>query len=110
MTRMIAIVVLLIHSYYYCYMAFAAWHLTSRLSDQLLKNIGHTGLLSSFTKSKLIALGFLLLSLLGVKGRKSEKLTYRMAIAYLLTGLLLYFASGLFRWAGGLGTGVMAIG
>jgi hypothetical protein len=94
MTRLIAIAVLLIHCYYNCYVAFEAWQLTNKISDQVLKNISHTGLLNGFMKSKLIALVFLLLSVLGVKGRKSEKLNYRTAFAYLLTGLLLYLTSG----------------
>lgn len=94
MTRLIAIAVLLIHCYYNCYAAFEAWQLTSKISDQLLRNISNTGLLNGFMKSKLIALVFLLLSVLGVKGRKSEKLNYRTAFAYLLTGLLLYLTSG----------------
>lgn len=94
MTRLIAIAVLLIHCYYNCYTAFEAWQLTSKISDQLLRNISNTGLLNGFMKSKLIALMFLLLSVLGVKGRKSEKLNYRTAFAYLLTGLLLYLTSG----------------
>ncbi|MFT3749075.1 MAG: conjugal transfer protein MobC [Agriterribacter sp.] len=94
MTRLIGIAVLLIHCYYNCYSAFEAWQLTSKISDQVLKNICHTGLLDGFMKSKLIAMAFLLLSVLGVKGRKSEKLNYRTAFAYLLTGLLLYLTSG----------------
>jgi hypothetical protein len=109
MTRMIAIAVLLIHCYYNCYAAFNQWQLTSKISDQLLKNISHTGLLSGFLKSKLIALGFLLLSILGVKGRKSEKLTYRTAFAYLLTGLLLYFISGIILFAQSIDSKIMAI-
>ena len=100
MTRMIAIAVLLIHCYYNCYDAFKQWQLTSKISDQLLRNISHTGLLNGFMKSKLIALGFLLISILGVKGRKSEKLNYSTAFAYLFTGFLLYF-----RQHQGVGTG-----
>lgn len=95
MTRMIAIVVLIIHFYYSCYAAFQAWGWTANISDQLLKNITRTGLLSSFTKPKLIAVGLLLLSLLGVRGRKNEKSNYRTGLAYLITGLLIYFLSGL---------------
>lgn len=95
LTRMIAMVILLIHCYYNCYATFKEWGWTSNLSDQLLKNISRTGLLSGFTKSKLIALGLLLISLLGVKGRKDEKSNYKSGLAYLLTGLLIYFLSGL---------------
>lgn len=92
MTRLISIVILVIHFYYYCYAAFQQWALTSPFSDRILGNIYRTGIFSSFAKSKLIALGFLAISLLGAKGRKDEKLGYKTAFAYLITGLLLYFS------------------
>lgn len=95
LTRMISIVVLLLHCYFYGYAAFVQWHWTARISDRILHNLAHTGLFRNFYQSKLMAVGFLLLSLLGVKGKKSERLNYRTALAYLLTGLLLYFISGL---------------
>lgn len=93
MTRLISIVILVIHYYYYCYAAFQEWELSSTFSDRILGNIYRTGIFSNFVKSKLIALGFLIISLLGAKGRKDEKLNYKTAFAYLITGLLLYFAS-----------------
>lgn len=93
MTRLISIVILVIHFYYYCYAAFQEWELSSTFSDRILGNIYRTGIFSNFVKSKLIALGFLAISLLGAKGRKNEKLNYKTAFAYLITGLLLYFAS-----------------
>ncbi|NCI46717.1 conjugal transfer protein MobC [Sediminibacterium soli] len=93
MTRLISIVILVIHFYYYCYAAFQEWELSSTFSDRILGNIYRTGIFSYFVKSKLIALGFLAISLLGAKGRKDEKLNYKTAFAYLITGLLLYFAS-----------------
>lgn len=93
LTRWMAIAVLLIHFYYYCYAAFKEWELTHSISDRLLQNISNTGLFVSFIKSKLIALALLLISLLGSKGRKDEKLSYKPIIAYLVTGTLLYFGS-----------------
>jgi len=65
MTRLISILILVIHFYYYCYAAFQEWGLSSALSDRLLGNIYRTGLFGSFHKSKLIAVGFLFISLLG---------------------------------------------
>ncbi|HRN47505.1 MAG TPA: conjugal transfer protein MobC [Niabella sp.] len=108
MTRMIAIAVLVIHCYYNCYEAFKAWGWTANISDQLLINISKTGLLSSFTKPKLIAVGLLLLSLLGVRGRKDEKSNYRTGIAYLATGLLIYFLSALILLATQLSVEIIA--
>ncbi len=95
MTRLISIVVLGLHFYYFCYGAFEQWHLTAHLSDNLMANINHTGLFSNLYKSKLIALGFLAISLLGSRGRKDEKQTFKTAFAYILTGLLTYFISSL---------------
>lgn len=93
LTRMMAIAVLFIHFYYYCYAAFKEWQLTSTITDRLLQNIYSTGLFSSVNKSKGIALVFLIISLIGVRGRKDEKLGSKVIIAYMLTGLLLYFGS-----------------
>jgi len=93
MTRMISLIVLMLHFYYYCYNAFAEWSLTTTLISRLLANIFATGLFSSFSKSKLIALVFLSISLLGARGKKSEKLGYKKVTAYIVTGLLLYFFS-----------------
>ncbi|RTY77474.1 conjugal transfer protein TraG [Flavobacterium sp. LS1P28] len=93
MTRLISIIVLVIHFYYYCYVAFREWHLVSGFSDKIMSNIHHTGLFSNFHKSKLFALGFLMISLIGAKGRKDEKLNYKTAFAYIITGILIYFIS-----------------
>jgi hypothetical protein len=93
MTRLISMVILGLHFYYFCYGAFREWHFTSHITDGLLSNIRKTGLFSNFYKSKLIALGFLAVSLLGSKGRKDEKQTFETAFAYMLTGLLIYFIS-----------------
>ncbi|UOE51304.1 YWFCY domain-containing protein [Mucilaginibacter sp. SMC90] len=93
MTRMMAIALLSLHFYYYLYAAFHEWKLTSTFSDRLINNIIQTGLYSNFQKSKLIALAFLFISLLSVKGRKDEKQTYKAAFAYLISGLLAYFIS-----------------
>jgi hypothetical protein len=93
MTRLISITLLILHFYYYCYAAFYEWQLTATLTNRLIGNIQQTSLFSNFHKSKAIALGFLMISLLGAKGRKNEKLKYKTALTYLLIGLLIYFFS-----------------
>lgn len=95
MTRFISITILIIHFYYSCYGAFRLWHLACPLGDRVLINIAHTGLLKNFNWPKLIALGFLVISLIGAKGKKDEKLNYKTALAYILSGLLAYFISQL---------------
>lgn len=93
MTRLISIVILLLHFYYYCYTAFKDWGFVSTFSDTILGNIHRTGMFSNFHKSKVFALLFLLISLLGARGRKEEKLNHKTAFAYIITGVLIYFLS-----------------
>jgi hypothetical protein len=93
MTRLISIALLLLHFYYYCYSAFKEWGFVSTFSDSILGNIQRTGFFSYFHKSKIFTLGFLFISLLGANGRKDEKLNQNTAIAYIVTGVLIYFLS-----------------
>ncbi|MBN8686091.1 MAG: YWFCY domain-containing protein [Chitinophagales bacterium] len=94
-TRLGAILVLLLHCYFYCYGAFERWGLTSPWGDQFLQNIARTGLYSTVLKSKLIALALLGISLLGARGKKSENITPPSILIYLVLGLSLYFYSTL---------------
>lgn len=96
MTRLISIVLLLGHCYYYCYGAFKLWNATGEFGDKILGSVYRTGLFGNFYISKLAALGFLLISLLGAKGKKDEKLQFSAAFCRMLSGLLLYFLSGIF--------------
>ncbi len=92
-TKLAPVIILLLH-FYYCYHgAFKAWKLTATISDRLLANIAHTGLFKSLYMPKLIALGLLVISLLGAKGRKEEKLGWKTIVAWLAAGVLLYFLS-----------------
>lgn len=69
------------------------WGWTVELSDNLLKNIHHSGLYETFNRSKLIALGLLIISLIGAKGKKQENIRIKTSITYISIGLLLYFGS-----------------
>lgn len=95
MTRLISVVILLLHFYVNCYAFFKEKGWVHSVIDRVLDNIYRTGLFDSFHKAKILALVFLSLSLLGVKAKKGEEFNYRLAIAYAITGLLLYFISGL---------------
>ncbi|MBE8723443.1 conjugal transfer protein MobC [Flavobacterium hungaricum] len=93
MTRLMGITVLLIHFYHYCFDSFRHWNLAPDFASRIMENIYRTGLLDSFHKSKLFALGLLVISLMGARGRKDEKLHFRTAFYYISMGLLLYFGS-----------------
>ena len=96
MTRFASIFILLLHFYFYCYAAFKEWGFNSRITDRLLSNTMRTGLFDNLHTSKLIALGVLVISLMGARGRKDDKLHVKTILVYLITGLLLYFISSLF--------------
>ena len=93
MTRLMGIGVLGLHFYFFCYATFRDWGLVSDVTDSVLRNIHGTGLFLDFHTSKLIALAMLGISLLGVKGRKSEKMNTKTASMYGAAGLVIYFGS-----------------
>ncbi|MBY0536746.1 MAG: YWFCY domain-containing protein [Chitinophagaceae bacterium] len=96
LTRFASIFILLLHFYYYCYVAFEQWEITSTITDRLMKNISNTGLFQNQLTSKFMALGLLIISLFGAQGKKDEKINWKSIAAYLVIGLLLYFSSQLF--------------
>ncbi len=93
MTRLMSLVLLFFHFYYECYSAFYNWGLHTRLTDGILANVVATGLLSSIIKPKLFALGLLVISLFGARGRKDEKMKMKTALMYMVIGLFFYFLS-----------------
>ena len=68
-----SIIILLLHFYYFCYDAFVQWKLVSKISDRFLISMEKTKLFHG-NNAKLIALGLLIVSLAGVKGRKDERI------------------------------------
>ncbi|MBK0383591.1 type IV secretory system conjugative DNA transfer family protein [Pedobacter sp. SD-b] len=95
MSRFIAIILLMLHFYFYCYGTFISWGLTVPFTDKLLRHIGNTGLFEKFNYSKYWALLFLMISSMGIKGKKDDKLSFKPAFAYIVTGLILYFFSNI---------------
>ena len=92
-TRLISLFILAIHFYLCCYTAFSHWHWTAAITDRIIGNISKTGLFKNLWRPKVAALLFLIISLVGAKGKKDEKINYRMITVYLVTGILLYFIS-----------------
>ncbi len=95
-TRLISIVILSIHFYLSCYQAFHDWGWTAEITDRIVSNIVKTGLFNNIFRPKLAALLFLVISLIGAKGKKDEQIKLTTIITYLITGLFLYFAAHLF--------------
>lgn len=95
-TRYLSLLILLVHFYLCCYSAFVYWGFTASVTDQLILNISKTRIFTGLWSAKLASLLLLLVSLLGVKGKKEEQISYSSIIAYLVSGLLLYFLAVLF--------------
>lgn len=92
-TRLGSIIILLLHFYYYCYGLFYSWELTAEIGDRFLINISRTGLFNTIYTSKLMALVLLVISLLGTKGKKDEKISKSTISLNLIAGVGLYLAS-----------------
>jgi len=96
MTRFAAIGILLLHFYYYCYAAFKLWDWRSAITDRLLSHVAQTGLFHNIWISKWMALGLLVISLIGALGKKDEKLRLKTILSLIGCGLLLYCIGQLF--------------
>src|SRR5690606_21505670 len=62
-------------------------------TDRMIISISNTGLFNNIYRSKLIALALLAVSLIGVKGKKDEKINPKKAVLYILMGIAIYLSS-----------------
>ncbi|MBV9986043.1 MAG: YWFCY domain-containing protein [Chitinophagaceae bacterium] len=92
LSRLMSLVLLGLHFYFYCYNAFKQWHLVNALTGRLLLNLQNTGLFTSLSYSKSASLLFLLISLLGADGKKEPGKNPRSSISGLIFGILLFYA------------------
>jgi hypothetical protein len=94
-TRFLGILVLILHFYFSCYGAFSELHFTYPMIDRILVNIYKLSIFKSILIAKSVALAFLLISLIGTKGKKAESILFSTALTYTILGLILYFVSGI---------------
>src|SRR5690606_10988739 len=97
MTRLLSISILLIHFYIFCYDFFADVDMTHKIVDQFLSNLFKFNLFQDSMKAKSGALFLLIISLLGVKGKKDETMKERVVFTQALSGVLIYFISSFSR-------------
>ncbi|HEX3934808.1 MAG TPA: YWFCY domain-containing protein, partial [Puia sp.] len=88
--RVSGILILLLHFYF---LSYPDGQPANPILDRLLTVIIDTGGFNTMTKPKLIALGLLAISLLGARGKKMPEYTLGTGLAWLFSGLFLYFAS-----------------
>jgi hypothetical protein len=92
-TRLLSIAILIIHFYLSCYPAFEQAHLTHKIIDHVLLPLSSMAIFKTMLLAKLTALGLLIVSLVGSKGKRDEKIRPKTIATYCLTGLLIYFFS-----------------
>jgi hypothetical protein len=90
MTRICSMVILAMHFYYYCHEAFSQWNYTMNFIDKIILNVVNTGLFKSIWNSKLFSLGLLLVSLIGAKGKKDEKISLTTSLLFIIIGMILF--------------------
>ncbi len=91
--RLLSIVVLLLHFYFYCHQALDFWKLTFQIADEIVKSVSNTGLFLDIYISKVSTLGLLTISLVGARGRKDERINLRQALILILSGLFPFLFS-----------------
>ncbi|OOQ60297.1 conjugal transfer protein MobC [Mucilaginibacter pedocola] len=94
-TRSLAIIVLVLHFYFNCYLAFSDLGLTYQVVDRILGTIGRLGIFKSSLAAKTSSAALLLISLIGTKGKKTEGLKWPSAWVKTLAGIVLYYGSSL---------------
>jgi hypothetical protein len=94
-TRFLGILVLMLHFYFSCYGAFSQLHLAYPIVDRVLMNIYKLSIFNSLMVVKSVSLAFLIVSLIGTRGKKAENIKFSTALTYTILGLFLYFISGI---------------
>ncbi|MGF7078888.1 conjugal transfer protein MobC [Mucilaginibacter sp. UYCu711] len=94
-TRFLGILILILHFYFSCYGAFSEMHLSYPIVNRILVNIYKFSIFKSMLIAKSVAIIFLIVSLIGTKGKKDEKINLSTGVTYSLLGLVLYYTSGI---------------
>ncbi|WP_116790855.1 conjugal transfer protein MobC [Flavobacterium psychrotrophum] len=98
LSRIISITFLLLHFYHGCYVFFHQMGWYAGITNSILNHISQTGLFKHYSTAKIAALLFLVISLLGTKGRKDEKMDYKRPLKYIAIGLPCFFGSVLMNY------------
>lgn len=95
-TRLLSIAILIIHFYLCCYPAFKELKLTHQIADHILLPLSKMAIFKTALVAKVTAILLLMVSLIGSKGKRDEKIRAKTIITYCFTGVTLYFISAVF--------------
>jgi hypothetical protein len=90
LTRICSMVILIMHFYFYCHNAMFVWGYTMEFIDRVMINISSTGLFNTIWNSKVLSLVLLIVSLVGAKGKKDEKISLHASILCMSIGSILF--------------------
>jgi hypothetical protein len=85
---------LFLHFYYFCYLAFAEWHVSFSLADRFATNMAHAPVFRHRFPYKLVILA-LLIPIIFINGPGSRRASTRQLLKTLAIGLTLFFGSDL---------------
>lgn len=90
--RALSILFVVINIYWFCYGTIKEWGIHIGVVDKILLNFNRTaGLFTSILWTKIFAVVFLVLSCLGTKGVKDEKITWNKIYICLISGFVCFF-------------------
>ena len=93
LSRLISVVLLTLHFYINLYQVFASVGWESPVTSKITVHLSNLDLFNGWWFAKIVSLVFLSISLLGVKGRKDEKIGVGKVLMFLFIGLVLYFGA-----------------
>lgn len=91
--RWMSVILLLIHCYYFGHAVWKDLQLTWIWVDKILLSLKPTGFYNGFLPSKVMIALMLTISLVGARGKKSEKINKAYLTATILSGVILFFFS-----------------
>jgi len=95
LTRLLSIALLLAHFYFYCHALLKHYGIVNIITDKIAIALISTGFFESIMTSKLIVIMLLVISLLGARGRKDEKISRTTSLIYIGVGTVSFFGSQL---------------
>jgi len=98
LSRMISVFLLAMHFYIRFFQIFYSWGWHSDITDNIVVKLAELDIFDGWWLAKIAALIFLVISFLGVKGKKDEEITLKQICVYMATGLVLYFCAVLFLY------------
>jgi hypothetical protein len=93
LTRLLSIIVLVFHFYYYLNGLAVSLNLDNVVFDRVTQALLRTGVFSSIYSSKLLALLALAISLLGSRGKKAEAIILKVELTIVAIGVLVFLTS-----------------